>query len=185
MVGHPEDNENLTDNEGSTDGEDFLAAERDIRKRLGDRELDLDSLHAISNIYRAATAVRRRAEREVLAQHNLSWGGFTILWVLWVWGQMDTARLASECGLAKGTLTGMLTTLERRGLVEREQVKTDRRKVTVALTSDGLTLIEDLFPRFNAYEVAMSEGLSLTEKRELARLLRIVISNALQKGVRG
>ena len=48
-----EDNENLTDNEGSTDGEDFLAAERDIRKRLGDRELDFDSLHAISNIYRA------------------------------------------------------------------------------------------------------------------------------------
>lgn len=176
---YPEDNENLTDNEGSMDGEDFLAAERDIRKRLGDRELDFDSLHAISNIYRAATAVRRRAERKVLARHNLSWGGFTILWVLWVWGQMDTARLASECGLAKGTLTGMLTTLERRHLVEREQVKTDRRKVTVALTSDGLTLIEDLFPRFNAYEVAMSEGLSLTEKRELARLLRIVTGNAV------
>ncbi len=176
---YPEDNENLTDNEASTDGEDFLAAERDIRKRLGDRELDFDSLHAISNIYRAATAVRRRAEREVLAQHNLSWGGFTILWVLWVWGQMDTARLASECGLAKGTLTGMLSTLERTELVERERVKADRRKVTVALTADGLTLIEDLFPRFNAYETAMSEGLSPEEKREMARLLRKVISNAL------
>lgn len=175
----PEDYENLTENRGATGDEDFLAAERDIRERLGDRELDFDSLHAISNIYRAATAVRRRAEREVLAQHNLSWGGFTILWVLWVWGQMDTARLASECGLAKGTLTGMLTTLERQHLVEREQVKTDRRKVTVALTSDGLALIEDLFPRFNAYEVAMSEGLSPEEKREMARLLRKVISNAL------
>ena len=173
-----EGDENLTENEGSMNGEDFLAAERDIRKRLGDRELDFDSLHAISNIYRAATAVRRRAEREVLAQHNLSWGGFTILWVLWVWGQMDTARLAAECGLAKGTLTGMLTTLERQELVERERVETDRRKVTVALTADGLALIEDLFPRFNAYETAMSEGLSLEEKRELARLLRLVTSNA-------
>ena len=176
---YPEDSENLTDNEGSTDGEDFLAAERDIRKRLGDQELDFDSLHAISNIYRAATAVRRRAEREVLAQHNLSWGGFTILWVLWVWGQMDTARLASECGLAKGTLTGMLSTLERTELVERERVEADRRKVTVALTADGLTLIEDLFPRFNTYETAMSEGLSPEEKREMARLLRKVISNAV------
>lgn len=169
----------MTENQGSMNGEDFLAAERDIRKRLGDRELDFDSLHAISNIYRAATAVRRRAEREVLAQHSLSWGGFTILWVLWVWGQMDTARLAAECGLAKGTLTGMLTTLERQEFVERERVETDRRRVTVALTADGLALIEGLFPRFNAYETAMSEGLSDEEKRELARLLRIITSNAV------
>jgi len=158
--------------------EDFLVAERDIRRKLGDRELDFDSLHAISNIYRAATAVRRRAEREVLARHSLSWGGFTILWVLWVWGQMDTARLASECGLAKGTLTGMLSTLERRQLVERERVESDRRKVTVALTPDGLVLIEDLFPRFNAFETAMSEGLSLEQKQQMAHLLRKIISNA-------
>ena len=169
----------MTDIKESKDSEDFLAAEWDIRQKLGDRELDFDSLHAISNIYRAATAVRRQAEREVLARHNLSWGGFTILWVLWVWGQMDTARLASECGLAKGTLTGMLSTLERQQLVERERVETDRRKVTVALTSDGLVLIEDLFPRFNAFETAMSEGLSVEQKREMARLLRKVISNAL------
>lgn len=168
----------MTDIGEPNNREDFLAAERDIRQKLGDRELDFDSLNAISNIYRAATAVRRRAEREVLVQHSLSWGGFTILWVLWVWGQMDTARLASECGLAKGTLTGMLSTLERLQLVERERVKADRRKVTVALTADGLTLIEDLFPRFNAYETAMSEGLSAEEKREMARLLRKVILNA-------
>ena len=169
----------MTGDEGSTDDEEFLAAERDIRERLGDRELDFDSLHAISNIYRAATAVRNRAEREVLAPHNLSWGGFTILWVLWVWGQMDTARLASECGLAKGTLTGMLSTLERQQRVGRERVEADRRRVTVALTPIGLALIEDLFPRFNAYETAMSEGLSPDEKQELARLLRKVISNAM------
>ena len=41
----------------------LLDAERLIQERLGDRPLDFDSLLAVSNIYRAATAVRRRAER--------------------------------------------------------------------------------------------------------------------------
>jgi len=92
----------------------LLDVERDVQARLGDQPLDFASLDAISNIYRAAVAVRRRAERNVLAEHGLSFGGFTILWVLWVWNEMETARLAEECGLAKGTLTGMLTTLEKR-----------------------------------------------------------------------
>lgn len=156
----------------------LLKAEQDIRARLGTRQLDFDSHQAISNIYRAASAVRRTAEREVLAQHGLSWGGFTILWVLWVWGEMETAQLAAECDLAKGTLTGMVSTLENQGLVKREQVQSDRRRVTVALSEAGLDTIEVLFPTFNSYEADMSSGLSAAEKRELARLLRAVINNA-------
>ena len=161
-----------------TDPEDLLRAEQDIQDRLGGRSIDFTSLQAISNIYRAAAAVRRRAERGVLAEHDLSWGGFTILWVLWVWGEMEAAQLASECDLAKGTLTGMVTTLEKQGLVERRPVASDRRRVTVALTSRGLETIEHLFPRFNEFETAMTAGLDAADKDDLARLLRAVITNA-------
>lgn len=156
----------------------LLDAERDVQARLGDEPLDFASLDAISNIYRAAVAVRRRAEREVLAEHRLSFGGFTILWVLWVWNEMETARLADECGLAKGTLTGMLTTLEKRNLVERTRMPNDKRRVLVKLTADGTALIADLFPRFNQFEGLMSAGLTTAEKTELARLLRVVIKAA-------
>ena len=153
----------------------LLDAERLIQERLGNRRLDFDSMLAVSNIYRAATAVRRRAERAVLCEFGLSWGGFTTLWVLWVWGEMQTADLADECDLSKGTLTGVVKTLERRGFVERRQVESDRRRVTVALTGAGLDTIERLFPRFNVYEGKMVSELSTTEKQELAELLRRVI----------
>jgi DNA-binding MarR family transcriptional regulator len=135
-------------------------------------------MQAISNIYRAAAAVRRRAERTVLAEQNLSWGGFTALWVLWVWGEMETAQLAGECDLAKGTLTGLLGTLERQDLVRRDRVESDRRRVMVSLTDVGLATIEDVFPRFNQFETEMAGGLSGPDKDELARLLRGVINNA-------
>jgi len=158
----------------------LLDAERLIQVRLGGRPLDFDSMLAVSNIYRAATAVRRRAERGVLAQFGLSWGGFTTLWVLWVWGEMRTADLAEECDLSKATLTGVVKTLEKRGFVERRQVESDRRRVTVALTDAGLDTIERLFPRFNRYEGEMVRELSTDEKQALAGLLRRVIVAAGQ-----
>ena len=162
------------------DNDSYLDAERDVRARLGDLELDFDANMAISNIYRAAAAVRSEAERDVLAHYRLSWGGLTILWVLWVWGDMTTSRLADECGLAKGTLTGMLTTLEKRDLVARHRVEEDRRRVMVRLTEHGNATIGELFPTFNDFESKMVAGLSREEQQELARLLRIVILNAAQ-----
>ena len=159
----------------------LLDAERRIQERLGDRRLDFNSMLAVSNIYRAATAVRRRAEKDVLSEFGLSWGGFTTLWVLWVWGEMQTADLADECDLSKGTLTGVVKTLERRGFVERTRVEADRRRVTVALTEAGLDTIESLFPRFNLYEGEMVGELSTTEKQDLAELLRRVIVTAGQE----
>jgi DNA-binding MarR family transcriptional regulator len=156
----------------------LLAAERDVRARLAHLPLDFGAMMAVSNIYRAATSVRNRMEREVLAHHGLSWGGFTILFVLWVWGPMEATRLAAECGLAKGTLTGMVTTLERRGLVRRRRSGDDRRRVAVALTGAGEDLIELVFPEFNRLEGEVVADLDGPELEALTGLLRRVIKTA-------
>jgi DNA-binding MarR family transcriptional regulator len=155
-----------------------LEAERDIRARIGERPLDFEALLAVSNIYRAANAVRNRMERDVLSSAGLSWGGFTILFVLWIWGDRETNQLAEDCGLAKGTLSGMLTTLEKTGLVERRRHPEDGRKVTVHLLDPGLEMIESVFPEFNRYEAKFTAGLDHAERLELARLLRLVTATA-------
>jgi len=160
------------------DPEVVLEAERDIRERLGDHPFDFAALLAVSNIYRAANAVRRRMERDVLTPAGLSWGGFTILFVLWVWGDRETGQLADDCGVAKGTLTGMVATLEKSGLISRRSHPDDGRKVMVQLETPGEELIEHLFPTFNGYESKFTEQLDDRQTRELARLLRVVIATA-------
>lgn len=160
------------------DPEVVLEAERDIRSRLEGRTLDFEALLAVSNIYRAANAVRNRMEREVLGPSGLSWGGFTILFVLWVWGDQETGDLAEECGLAKGTLSGMLRTLERSRLVSRSAHPTDGRRVVVKLESAGEERIESVFPDFNRHEAMFTQQLDSDERRELARLLRLVTATA-------
>lgn len=160
------------------DPDALLGAERDIREKLGGRSLDFDALLAVSNIYRAANAIRNRMEKEVLSAAGLSWGGFTILFVLWIWGDRETSALARDCGVAKGTLSGMLATLERADMVSRSRHTGDGRKVMVHLDPPGRQTIEELFPAFNRYEALFTESLDEGERREMARLLRIVTATA-------
>jgi MarR family transcriptional regulator, organic hydroperoxide resistance regulator len=154
---------------------DLVEAERDIRGRIGDQHLDFAAMAAVSNIYRAANVIRNHMERTVLADEDLSWAAFTVLFVLWIWGEQQTRHLAVEAGVTKGTLTGVLKTLEKRGLTKRQGHGEDGRLVLVSLEPKGTAVIERLFPAFNAGEAQVSESLSEREKNQLARLLRRII----------
>jgi MarR family transcriptional regulator, organic hydroperoxide resistance regulator len=154
---------------------DLVAAERDIRERIGDRGFDISAMAAISNIYRAATVVRHHMEQTVLAEHDLSWGGFTVLFVLWIWGPQETRHLAEEAGVSKGTLTGLIATLGKRALVARSTPAGDARLAVISLTAKGVTTIEQAFPRFNAQETAASAALTVRDREQLAGSLRKII----------
>ena len=153
------------------------AAERDIRGRLDTHDLDFTAMSAVSNIYRAGAAVRNHMERSVLSAYDLSWAAFTVLWVLWIWGEQETGHVASEAGVTKGTLTGVVKTLHTRKLVRRIPHQNDRRRVSLALTKSGERLIGKLFPEFNQHETLAVGALSAADQRELARLLRLVLGH--------
>jgi DNA-binding MarR family transcriptional regulator len=154
---------------------DLVQAERDIRARIGDQHLDFAAMAVVSNIYRAANVIRNHMEQKVLADEDLSWAAFTVMFVLWIWGDQQTRYLAAEAGVTKGTLTGVLKTLEKRDLVRRRAHEDDGRLVLVSLEPAGRAVIERLFPAFNAGETLVSAGLDDTEKVALAGLLRTII----------
>ena len=155
-----------------------MRAERDIRARIGDHPLDFAAMAVVSNIYRAANVIRHHMERKVLADEDLSWAAFTVLFVLWIWGDQQTRHLAEEAGVTKGTLTGVLKTLEKRGLARRRGHEGDGRLVLVGLEPKGAAVIERLFPAFNLGEATMSGSLTDPEKEQLASLLRKIIRSA-------
>lgn len=166
----------------SSENDDLVKAERDIRARIGGLPLDFPSMAAISNIYRAASTVRNHMEQKVLSEHDLSWAAFTVLWVLWIWGEQETRHVAEEAGITKGTLTGVLNTLENRSLVIRSRHPDDGRLVLVRLAPRGVTVIEELFPRFNAEETFAASALTAKEKQQLAHLLRKITRTVAGKG---
>jgi DNA-binding MarR family transcriptional regulator len=141
---------------------------------LSGMAVDMESMAAVQNIYRAANAVRKRLESTVLAPHDLTWTGWVVLWVVWIWGDIETRHVAAEAGISKGTLTGVIGTLEKRGLLKRRTHPDDARRVLVSLTPRGRKLMVVLFPKFNAEEAYVTDTLTTTEKATLARTLRKV-----------
>jgi DNA-binding MarR family transcriptional regulator len=158
--------------------DDLLPAERKVVEQLGHLPLDFRAMAAVSNLFRASAAIRRHMEAKVLAADRLSWTSFVALWVLWVWGEMESRDLAAAIGVSRPTSTGVVTTLEGRGYVRRSKAAEDGRLVRVKLTGAGRRKIEQLFPRFNDEEAALTAHLGPEEQERLAALLRSMLRRA-------
>ncbi|MEX2203891.1 MAG: MarR family transcriptional regulator [Actinomycetota bacterium] len=157
---------------------DLLPAERKVLERLGHLPLDFRAMWAVSNLFRTSAAIRRHMESKVLADDRLSWTSFVALWVLWVWGEMESRDLAAAVGISRPTSTGVVNTLEQRGFVRRRKNAEDGRMVRVSLTQPGRKKIEELFPRFNAEESAVTSDLTPDEQDSMAWMLRSMLKTA-------
>ena len=156
-------------------GDALLPAERKVLEELGHLPLDFRAMWAISNVFRSSTALRRHLESTVLASDRLSWTAFTALWVLWIWGEIESRDFAAAVGISRPTATGVLSTLQRRRFIRRKKAAEDGRVVLVSLTPSGRKKIEELFPRFNAEEAGIAAALSDEEQDRLASMLRTLL----------
>ncbi len=59
---------------------------------------------------------------------------------------LSCRQLADKSLVTRGTLSGVLDRLEKRGLLDRTPSRQDRRKMLVRLTRRGRALFEDMFP---------------------------------------
>ncbi|MBM3656489.1 MAG: MarR family transcriptional regulator [Actinobacteria bacterium] len=152
--------------------------ERQVSSLLRGMNIDFKAMTVVSNLFRAANAARNHLEREVLSGNRLSWTGFVVLWVVWVWGECETREIAEEVGTSKATLTGVLKTLERDKLVAKRRSKSDGRLVLVTLTGDGKRLMTRIFPEFNKQEVYLVSSLEGSERKGTADALRKITLHA-------
>ncbi len=155
--------------------DDFSHQELDVMRRVAGLPIDELALAVSSNLWRAAQLFRLKVERQVLRQHDLSFASFSTLFIVWIWGPVETREIARSQSVSKATITSNLHTLERRGLVRRKNSKTDGRLVIVELTRKGQNLIEWIFPKFNQGESEVANTLTEREQETFAKLLRKMV----------
>ena len=159
------------------DGHTLAETENAVTAHVGDLPLDFPAANAVSTLYRAANAVRAHLTNTVLRERDLTWTGFVVLWVVWIWDGMETRRAARSAGISKATLTGVVKTLETRGWIIRTTSQSDRRLVELELTDSGHALMQELYPAFNAAESEVVACLSQRALADLTRSLRHVVSS--------
>jgi DNA-binding MarR family transcriptional regulator len=107
-----------------------------------------------------------------LRHHHLSRAGREALAVLEGAGQpLSPTTLAQRLIVTTASITSLLDTLERRGLVERQPDPADRRRLLVAITDDGLALVDEFLPEVVALQTAVMAQLSEPQRRQLVKLL--------------
>ncbi len=118
--------------------------------------------------------------RPSLRRHGLSDQQWRVLRVLGEHADesagVETGRVAREAYLLGPSLTGVLTRMERDGLIERQRCAQDARRTVVKATSEGLAKVQALSETIEAHYAWMEQELGKTKLTALYELLDGVIA---------
>lgn len=84
---------------------------------------------------------------------------------------MKCKELGDRTLITKGTLTGVLDRLERKGLIERQAAADDRRSILIVLTVRGEQLFEESYPEHIAFLESRFDKMTKTELTTTTRSL--------------
>ena len=139
------------------------------KHRGNDRERH--ALDAYIKLSRATAAVDARINRP-LAQVGLTTSQFGVLEAVWHLGPLSHGDISRKLLKSSGNVTTVIDNLVKRGLVRREGDERDRRVSRVALTEDGCSLLESIFPAHVQRVVEAFRALTPGELDTLGVLLR-------------
>lgn len=134
-------------------------------------------LAVVDALHRAAAAVRHHVEASVLRGADLSWTGYSVLALVCSRRSVETRAAAVAVGVSRGTLTGVVHTLEGKDLVRRVPHSTDGRLVLLEPTTAGRRLARSLGPRVRAAEDHAVSSVQGPEREALIGLLRRVMAD--------
>jgi MarR family transcriptional regulator, 2-MHQ and catechol-resistance regulon repressor len=95
---------------------------------------------------------------------------------------LTCSELSSQTLVTKGTLTGVLDRLAKKGLIRRESVASDKRRTRIRLTEKGNTLFQRVFSAHVAFLRPFFQRALSPEEVETTRSLLLRIRDSFQKG---
>jgi len=122
----------------------------------------------LSRTYRAASEM----DKQKIRQYGLSQSEFGVLELLLHKGPQPIQQLARKILLTSGSMTYVVSQLEKKGLIRRTPDETDRRIFNAELTENGHTLIAEIFPTHEIFLHSMMNVLSGEDAEKLTDQLK-------------
>jgi DNA-binding MarR family transcriptional regulator len=129
----------------------------------------------LAHLVKYAARSLSRALQMRLTEHEVSYGHWTFLRILWACEGLTQRELSAQAGVMEPTTFSALKAMEQLGYVTREQSPHNRKNVHVYLTPKGRALKSKLVPlAVDVNEVAV-RGLSAADVAVTRRTLLTVI----------
>lgn len=133
------------------------------------------------NLARAQMALITEIERPAREAHGLSASAFQALAILDGAGEPLPGHVIAERLLvSSASMTSLVDTLERRGLVERHPHPTDRRKVLIYLTADAQRIVDQQLPALHAVIAQAISTLAEDDREHLLTSLTTIRARVSQ-----
>jgi DNA-binding MarR family transcriptional regulator len=131
----------------------------------------------MAHLVKDATRALVRALQVRLARHDVSFGHWTFLRVLWETDGLTQRELSREAGVMEPTTFAALKAMEARGYIVRRQLPGNRRKVHVFLTAAGKALKRRLVPLAEDVNRIAARGVPAADRAVTRRTLLALIAN--------
>lgn len=145
-----------------------------LRKREPGRDTDGDRIATLQLVIALGRTVQalERGVRPHLAECGLGLTEFAVLEVLYHKGALPLGEIRDRILVTGASTTYVVKKLEERRLMRRRTSAEDQRVVFGELTPKGRALMDKVFPGHVDRLRHVTAGLSASEKREAAQLLR-------------
>lgn len=134
-------------------------------------ETDPLAMRLVMTLTRAASMIVYDIESSVHRPRGWSWPGFRVMFCVWLTAPVEAKRVAKLTGMSRAAVSALAATLERDGLVVKEQAPYDGRAVLLRLTAKGLDAITSDYRAHHRREQDWAAALTQDELRTLTGLL--------------
>jgi DNA-binding MarR family transcriptional regulator len=149
-----------------------MALRRKLPRDAEERDIDFDELPSYVGYQVRRTQARIFSEFEAtLKGFDFTPGSFGVLTLIRANPGVTQVTLAAAFGVDKSTMSPVIFRLEKRGLIRREVLPTDRRCHALFFDEAGEPMFLAAREKVRAFEEGVATRLSKPEQRELARLL--------------
>jgi MarR family 2-MHQ and catechol resistance regulon transcriptional repressor len=132
---------------------------------------EVRALDALIKLLRCTSSLQARLEGG-LREEGFSPTQFGILEALLHLGPLEPCELGPKLLTSRPNVVLLVDQLEERGLVRRQPVESDRRRVRIELTAAGKRAIQRAFPKHARRVVNELSALSASEQEQLGRLCK-------------
>jgi len=138
---------------------------------------DVEAISLVLLLSRLSSQVLNELDTRVHRPRGWSWSGFRIMLAVLVMGPLEPRQVAPLAGVSRASISAVLNTLERDGLVERRRDSADRRVVTIVLTERGQNQVLTTYAEQHLLEREWAQTLSRDEITVFTGLLRKMLAS--------
>lgn len=129
------------------------------------------SLKLFVVLTRAVQTITKQVEKDIKT-YGMNATEFSVLELLYHRGDQPIQKIGEKVLLASSSMTYVVDKLEKKEWIVRRPCSEDRRVVYAAITEKGKEVMDEIFPKHQAFVHHLLSGLASEEKEQLIEQLK-------------